>query len=145
MTNGKQPALDEIGPLDDIEVRLGADLAHLPIIRALVSNLAVRADFDLDTIADLRLAIDEACSTLITRAQPGSLLTCRFVLEDGQLRFRGTVPSADEEAPSTGSFGWRVLTTLADSAASWVDVPAGGEQVVHIELAKRRADVRPGA
>src|SRR2546423_3530913 len=41
---------------NSIELRLAARLEHLPIIRSVAANLAIRADFDLDSIADLKLA-----------------------------------------------------------------------------------------
>lgn len=137
---GAQPG--ELGE-DDVEVRLGANLTHLPIVRSIAANVAVRADFDLDAIADLRLAVDEACSTLITRAVAGSTMTCRFAIDDGELRFHGTVASAEQEAPSTASFGWKVLTTLADTANTWLDSEGrdgadGPHGQVHVELTKRK-------
>ncbi|RZQ62001.1 ATP-binding protein [Amycolatopsis suaedae] len=136
----KDPPPSDLGDRNDIEIRLGADLAHLPIIRGVASNIAMRADFDLDTIADLRLAVDEACSELITRATTGSSMRCRFTFDDDQLRFHGAVLSADRAVPDTGSFGWKVLTTLADEATSWAEADGTGH-VVHIALAKRRPAV----
>jgi serine/threonine-protein kinase RsbW len=130
---------------NDIELRLGADLVHLPIVRSVAATIATRADFDLDAIADLRLAVDEACSTLITRAVPGTTMRCRFTVTDHELRFVGTVWSASEGTPSTKSFGWRVLTTLTDAVDSRVNSNGQGHQV-EIELSKRRVVVDvPGA
>ena len=131
---------------DDIELALGADLVHLPIVRSVVATIATRADFDLDAIADLRLAVDEACSTLITRAIPGSTMRCRFTISADELRFVGTVRSDAGSAPSTRSFGWRVLTTLTDEVAAHVSADGQRGHRVDIELAKRRALHRvPGA
>lgn len=129
-----------VGGQDDIELRLGASLIHLPVIRSVAASIAIRADLDLDSIADLRLAVDEACSTLITRAVPESTMVCRFTLADDEFRFTGTVASDSREAPSTGTFGWRVLTTLADSADVWLEPAArdGDGDRVHIELTKRK-------
>lgn len=139
MTETKPPSQD-VGAQDDIEIRLGASLVHLPIIRSVAASIAIRADFDLDAIADLRLAVDEACSTLITRAVPGSTMLCRFTISEKELLFRGAVTSNEGDAPSTASFGWRVLTTLADSASSWVEPGSqdGQRHWIHIELAKRK-------
>jgi serine/threonine-protein kinase RsbW len=130
---------DEGGSPGEIELRLGAELTNLPIIRALTSSIAMRADFDLDAIADLKLAVDEACSTLITRATPDATLRCAFRVRKDEIRFVVSIPSASDAKPSSDSFGWRVLTTLADDTSCWVD-NSGGEHLVHIELAKRRAD-----
>ena len=135
-----KPPMSNVGAQDDIELRLGASLVHLPIIRSVAASIAMRVDFDLDSIADLRLAVDEACSTLITRALADSTMTCRFTINEDQLLFRGTVTSAEAEAPSTTSFGWRVLTTLADSASAWTEENSedGQRNWIHIELAKRK-------
>ncbi len=139
MTETKPPT-SSIGAQDDIELRLGASLVHLPIIRSVAASIAMRVDFDLDSIADLRLAVDEACSTLITRAVPGSTMVCRFTISEDQLLFRGAVASGETEAPSTTSFGWKVLTTLADSASAWAEENSQNGQGtwIHIELAKRK-------
>ncbi|MBB3662473.1 MULTISPECIES: ATP-binding protein [Prauserella salsuginis group] len=155
-TGRAQPAggeqQDVLAAENDIEVRLGASLTHLPIVRSIAANLAVRADFDIDAISDLRLAVDEACSTLITSAENGSAMQCRFTIESDELRFHGTVPSSDREPPSTASFGWKVLTTLADSATTWLepaadispdgaapgDAPDGTHGRVHVEVTKRK-------
>lgn len=122
-------------PADAIEMRLRADLTHLPIIRSVAANVATKADLDLDTIADLRLAVDEACSTLIGAAPPQSMLVCEFGLAERGVRFDGAVPSTGGEPPSTGSFGWQVLQTLTDSARTWIDAEnTDGAAWLHIEL-----------
>lgn len=126
---------------DDIELRLGADLAHLSIIRSVTGSIALRADYDLDTVADLRLAVDEACSTLIARAVPNTSISCRFAVTDERFWFDGSVISPYEDPPHTESFGWRVLTTLADRARTWVepDRIEGYGRLVHIELVKAQS------
>jgi serine/threonine-protein kinase RsbW len=133
----------DLGP-GDIELRLSADLVNLPIVRSVVATIATRADFDLDTIADLRLAVDEACSTLITRAVPGTIMSCRFTVPGDTLCFVGTVQSATGTEPSTRSFGWRVLSTLTDTVQSRVS-SNGQSYRLNIELAKRRVVEVPGA
>ncbi|HEY7592421.1 MAG TPA: ATP-binding protein [Actinophytocola sp.] len=130
---------DGDGSPDEIELRLGAELTNLPIIRSLTSSIAMRADFDLDAIADLKLAVDEACSTLITRAAPDAALRCMFTVSKDEIRFVVSIRSTDDSTPSSDTFGWRVLTTLTDHASSWVE-PVNGQHQVHIEVAKRRAD-----
>lgn len=132
------------GRSDEIELRIGAELTNLPIIRSLASSIAMRADYDLDSIADLKLAVDEACSTLITRATVDATLLCGFTVSKDEIRFKVTISSDSDVVPSSDSFGWRVLTTLTDQARSWVERNGQGgerpENLVHIELAKRRAE-----
>jgi serine/threonine-protein kinase RsbW len=136
----------EDGSPEEIELRIAAVLTNLPIIRSLAASIAMRADFDLDSIADLRLAVDEACSTLITQGAPNSTLRCNFVVKSDEIRFVVTVPSTNDTKPSSDSFGWRVLTTLTDHTATWVDGPdqPDSPHLVHIELAKRRVEGLPG-
>jgi serine/threonine-protein kinase RsbW len=122
---------------DGIELRLGAKLEHLPIIRSLAATLAIRADFDLDSIADLKLAVDETCSTLITRALPHSTLSCRFTVRPNEIRFAAAAVSTDHAEPKRDSFGWRVLTTLTDDVSSVVE-DANGKHLVRIEITKRK-------
>jgi serine/threonine-protein kinase RsbW len=135
----------EDGSPEEIELRIGAVLTNLPIIRSLAASIAMRADFDLDSIADLRLAVDEACSTLITQGAPNTVLTCSFRVSGDEIRFVVTVPSTSDAKPSSDSFGWRVLSTLTDHTATWVDGPDDSDtHLVHIELAKRRTEGLPG-
>src|SRR3954454_19215933 len=103
---------DGAGSPDEIELRLGAELTNLPIIRSLTSSIAMRADFDLDAIAGLTLAVDEACSTLNTRAAPNAALSCTFKVSKDEIRFVVNIRSTSDDMPSSDSFGWRVLTTL---------------------------------
>src|SRR2546423_5399007 len=52
----------------------------IPTIRVVAADLAGRADFDLDSIADLRMAIDDACAVLVRLAAPGATLRCRLTV-----------------------------------------------------------------
>jgi serine/threonine-protein kinase RsbW len=132
------------GRPEEVELKIGAELTNLPIIRSLASSIAMRADYDLDSIADLKLAVDEACSTLITRADVNATLHCSFTVSKDEIRFLVKIRSTSDVVPSSDSFGWRVLTTLTDHANSWVERNGQGgghpEHLVHIELAKRRAE-----
>jgi serine/threonine-protein kinase RsbW len=111
----------------------------IPTIRAVASDLAARADFDLDAISDLRMAVDEACATLVDVAAPGSSLRCTFDVREELIRVHAEVDTADAVTPvSTDTFGWRVLQTLADE----VELEANGSGTVGIRLHKR-ADAAP--
>jgi serine/threonine-protein kinase RsbW len=125
---------------EGIELRLPGRLEHLPIIRSVAANLAIRADFDLDSIADLKLAVDEACSTVITRAAKGATVSCMFMVNSDEIRFVVAAPTPSSQQPSRDSFGWRVLTTLTDRAEMRVDRSTADDPgyVVYIELTKRK-------
>lgn len=126
---------------DVVEVRVAADPAQLAVMRAVVGDLAMRADFDVDSIADMRLAVDEVCSSLIRLADPPSKLVCRFHTGDDELSVAAEVRSADGLEPRKDTFSWRVLSALADSVSTSVssDPAATDSHVVRIELTKGRA------
>lgn len=127
---------------EPIELRIGADLRNLPILRSLAASIASQVEFDVDAIADLRLAVDEACSTLIDAARAGSPVVCRFSVEESVvLRFDGAVMSTHTEPVNTNGFGWHVLSTLTSSAVSWLDSdPPDGASWLHIEITKGKVE-----
>ena len=125
-----------------VEIRTSASAALIPTIRAVASDLAARADFDLDAIADLRMAVDEACSTLVDVAAPSAQLRCRFLVHSERIQVLAEV-QADrvDAAVSTETFGWRVLQTLADVVSVHHSPdPAGNGPTVGIRLDKFAGD-----
>lgn len=123
-----------------VEVRVAADPAQLAVMRAVAGDLAMRADYDVDSIADLRLAVDEACTTLIRLAAPAASLVCRFRTGDDRLSMTAEVLSDDAFGPRKDTFSWRVLSALADVVSTSVepDPAANGSHLVRIELTKGR-------
>lgn len=101
-------------PPEDVEVRVPADARSVVTMRTVAADLAARAEFTLDAVADLRMAVDEACSSLVTLARPDTKLTCTFILDEERMTVTATVSTYGPERLPTDSFGWRVLTTLAD-------------------------------
>jgi serine/threonine-protein kinase RsbW len=124
-----------------VEVRTSASAALIPTIRAVASDLAARADFDLDAISDLRMAVDEACATLVDVAAPRSELLCTFHVRADGIEVRARVHAAGPDAGvSTDTFGWRVLQTLADEVAVLGPSADDGAGTVGIRLDKLAGD-----
>ncbi|WP_131765550.1 anti-sigma factor [Candidatus Frankia datiscae] len=119
---------------DVVQLTLPAASAYLSVLRTATASLAARADFTLDDIEDLRIAVDEACALLLLSAVPGSDLECTFELSPGVIDVSVTVLSLDGESPSIETFAWTVLTALADEVSSSVDA----DSRVTIGLRKRR-------
>jgi serine/threonine-protein kinase RsbW len=136
MTATNRSFVDSSVGVGDIELRVPAEARYLPIIRSLAATIAMREDFDLDFVADLKLAVDEACSMLAGAAWPGTELRCRFRVGDDSIGLQASALSTVDALLDTNSFGWRVLTTLADSASTRVEQVPGGYRVL-IELTKR--------
>lgn len=121
-------------------VQVKASASDLPPLRVVAADLAARADFDLDAVADLRLAVDEAASELVAVAAPEALLTCVFLLDAGQMEVLASVPARPGTTLRQDSFGWRVLTTLVDEVRASGE-PDGDPPVLGISLCKQRPSI----
>lgn len=114
-----------------VEVCMPARPGLIPLLRAITSDLAGRADFDLDSIADLRMAVDEVAATLVGRTTPDRELRARFLVAADRLEVSVSAHVGRAAALDTGSFGWRVLQTLVDELEQYTHLdpaadPSGG-------------------
>ncbi|MGH3773180.1 MAG: ATP-binding protein [Pseudonocardiaceae bacterium] len=115
-----------------VELRTTASPSAIPTIRTVAADLAARADFDLDSIDDLRMAADDLCAMLVRIAADNATLSCRFTVAPERMEIAADVEvDAVADPPPTGSFGWRVLESLADqvSAVSLPAEPGRGSRV----------------
>lgn len=131
-------------PVRFLELRTAASSMMIPTIRTIAADLAARADFDLDSIDDLRMAADDLCDMLLSIAADTAILSCRFTVSSERIEVAVEV-DVDEGADPlpTGSFGWRVLECLADQIAA-VSLPAesGRRGRVGVTLIKDAARVQ---
>ncbi|HEX8759531.1 MAG TPA: ATP-binding protein [Pseudonocardiaceae bacterium] len=121
-----------------IELRTTASAIAIPTIRTVAADLAARADFDLDSIDDLRMAVDDVCTMLVRIAARDAALTCSFTVRTNRIELTAEIDAdALADPVPTKSFGWRVLEALADEV-SVVHLPGGQGQggKVCITLAK---------
>jgi serine/threonine-protein kinase RsbW len=128
------------GPHGRIEVRVDARPSMVPYLRTMAAEVAARADFDLDAISDLRMAVDEVCATLLDHAVEGSELRCGFSVDQDRIQVRATVPARRRGAVfDTTGFGWRVLCTLVDEIVTQPAEPtrADGPPVLGIRFVKK--------
>ena len=126
-----------------VEIRIPALLENLAVVRTLIGALATFEDLDLDAVADLRLAVDEACTRLIRSAAPAATLVVVVDPRVNDLVVEASTTSAAttaEEILTPGSFGWHVLAALADDVQIFHDgVELGSpDPVVGISLTARR-------
>ena len=99
----------------EVYIEVGVQPAQLTPVRVVAAALAARADFDLDAVADLKMAVDEACSTVATLARPDARLRCLLRVDSDQMTVDVRVSSASASSVvPQHTFGWRVLVTLAD-------------------------------
>ena len=99
-----------------LELRVPTTPTQLPAVRAMAADLAMRMDYDLDSVEDLRLAVDEACAILAALGQDGEPLTVVFETSRSGLSIAAWIPAPEGTSVPRDGFGWAVLQTLVDSA-----------------------------
>jgi len=113
-----------------LELRVPTTATQLPAVRAMAADLALRMDYDLDAVEDLRLAVDEACATLSLIAAKEAPLTVVFETSRTGLHIDAWVPTAEGADVPRDGFGWAVLATLVDAVTagrSTQDAVPGGD------------------
>jgi serine/threonine-protein kinase RsbW len=103
------------------DLRTTASPLAIPTIRTIAADLAVRAGFDLDSVDELRIAVDEACALLVQVAAPKAKLKCRFTVRLARVELAAEVGIDDIADPlPVGSVGWELLNCLADEVNALV-------------------------
>lgn len=97
-----------------IELRVAAMLENLAVVRTVVGAIAIFEDLTLDAAADLRLAVDEVCTMLIRIAALYSTLTVTVAPGDDAVVITVHTTSVGGDGVQPSTFGWHVLTSLAD-------------------------------
>jgi serine/threonine-protein kinase RsbW len=121
----------------DVKLVVPAKPEYVRLLRAVAASLAARLEFTYDRIEDLRLAVSEACATLLALPWEAHLLVLRVFATDERV----TVVVCVDAQPGAGAWppvevertlAWKVLSGLADTA-----VFEDGEEgpAVRLELA----------
>jgi serine/threonine-protein kinase RsbW len=129
MVDSRAPLAQDGRRAERLELRVPTTATQLPAVRAMAGDLAIRMDYDLDAVEDLRLAVDEACATLTQIGTGDAPLTVIFETTRAGLHIEAWVPTAEgTEVPRDG-FGWAILATLVDAVdarrSTQAEVPAG--------------------
>ncbi|MGV0734892.1 anti-sigma factor [Mycolicibacterium sp. (ex Dasyatis americana)] len=125
-----------------VEIRVAARLENLAVVRTLVAAVAAFEDLDFDVVADLRLAVDEACTALIRAAVPDSSLRLIVDPSEDAVVITASTTCTGSAVVEPGSFSWHVLSSLTDEVKTFTDGdgPEAG-QVSGITLTTRRASL----
>lgn len=99
----------------EIELRMLAVRDHVPGLRALIADWAMRADHDLDFIDDIRLAVDEVCALMFANCTSEDVVTLRLVVDPSHVRIDARVAVDPDDEPMVDGLSMRVLEALADS------------------------------
>lgn len=123
-----------------IEVRVAAKLENLAVLRTVVGAVGTYEDLDFDSVADLRLAVDEACTRLIKSAAPDSTLVLAVHPLDDELVVDASTTCSSPDIVVPGSFSWHVLSSLTDEVSTFHNGHGPGEvEIFGISMTTRRA------
>lgn len=122
-----------------VELRVAATLENLAVLRTLVAAIGTFEDLDFDAVADLRLAVDEACTRLIRSAVPDSTLLLVVDPQSDALVVHASTTCDSPDILAPGSFSWHVLSSLTDEVTTFSDGQSPAGQVFGISMTTRRA------
>lgn len=116
MSNAESVDHEDARSQKAIEVRVAARLENLAVVRTLIGAVGTFEDLDLDAVADLRLAVDEACTQLIRCADPGAALVLVVDprVNEVVVEVSATAGANFDDILAPQSFSWHVLTSLTD-------------------------------
>lgn len=133
----------------DVELRLRCVPEWLAVARTVVADIAVHADFDLDSIDDLKIAVDESGSQLMRlcnadggESPEAGTLWCHFSVSGGELLAELTVDAVAGDGSGDslhGRFGWHVLAVVTDDVRTEHVSMDGGGAGTRITMRKRKA------
>jgi serine/threonine-protein kinase RsbW len=117
-----------------IEVRTAAIPHVVPTLRTIVADIAMRQDFDLDAVEDLRMAVDEACSLLLPASSDGRL-TCVFSWNGPRIEVSVSVLADSADHEDDAGLSWQLLTALATTAERTI-TPENGRYLSRVDLVR---------
>ena len=88
-------------------------------MRTVVGAVGTFSDLDLDAVADLRLAVDEACTRLIRSAAPDATLVIVVDPVRTWSWWRRRRRAPDRRRGAKGGFSWHVLSSLTDDVQTF--------------------------
>jgi hypothetical protein len=124
----------------EILLTLPVEADWLALARTTCAAVAARADFTYDEIADLRLAIDEVCLSLIERSGESGRIELLYSLVGNAIRVDATIVATTlsivpVREGSGNEFSERILEALVDDHGA--DLTNGRP---HAWMTKRRAN-----
>lgn len=105
-----------------VRLELPAASGYLVLARTAVAAMCARLDYPLDRLEDVKLAVDEACTLLLSDTDPNQTLMLALEPgEDGALRATVSAVTRHGKAPKQSSFAWTVLSALVEDVSAAVE------------------------
>ncbi len=103
----------------EVELRTLAAREQVPGVRALATELAMREDIDLDSVEDIRLAVDEVCAIMLANSMTDTVLAIRLLITGEHVEISASIALRDDGEPAVGSLSLSILRSLADTLDYW--------------------------
>ena len=103
-----------------VTVTIPPDPALLHVLRQLTVGVAARLRLTIDDVDDIKLAVDEAASALLTRLPGSSAILLALDTDDGTMR-ASVSSDVQAEWPTPlllESLQWKVIAGLVDTATA---------------------------
>jgi serine/threonine-protein kinase RsbW len=104
---------------DTVTVTVPSDPEFLHVLRQLTGGVAARLPLTIDDIDDLKLAVDEAASSMLTRLPSSTEIALTLNADVDTLRATISSDGVTEPWPIPGlldSLSWKVITGLVGDA-----------------------------
>ncbi|MEV6071561.1 anti-sigma factor [Nocardia sp. NPDC052001] len=130
-------------PSRTITVQIPTDPTQLIMLRSIAETVCLTADFDIGTVTDIRIALDEAATILMRHHTVGSIITCQFVFDEQNMRIRLSSISESATPFDIADLGWHVLRAMTDDLATSAKPfdPRASGYPVEVRFARSRGRV----
>lgn len=102
------------GAGDEIHLEVPTTPDLLRLVRVVASGLASRLGFPIDAVEDVRLAVDELCWTVASKAGVTATLAVRFIILDAAFTVEGRLQPGPDEELAAASAAASVAASVAD-------------------------------
>ncbi|MCX4095258.1 ATP-binding protein [Nocardia sp. alder85J] len=126
--------------LGEFRSRVPAVVGQLSMLRAVAETVLLTADFTLDVVTDVRVALDEVATALILAADSGRQIECEIRYDAHGVDVRVSLVARTETALEDDSFGRHIVAALTDrleTSCGPFDPDLGGYPVV-VRFARQR-------
>ena len=104
----------------DVVLTVPAQTSFVSLVRTAASAVCAQADFTVDALDDLNLAVDEACALAIAAAPADTDLTVTLRVTGQTVEVELLSVSSTGTPIRTNTFAWTVLTALVDTVETRV-------------------------
>jgi serine/threonine-protein kinase RsbW len=100
-----------------VVLAIPADREQVVLVRSVAGHIAARLGLSMAELADLRLAVDEACGLFLLSpgfGGAGEMIECRFEESPASLSVTVSAPAGPLVQPDVDDIGWLMLSALVD-------------------------------